>query len=383
LSGMNILHLVSSGGMYGAESVIAALARDLQDMGHAVRVGVFENRHCDQNDVADQMQERGLTVIRIPCDGRIDLSTVRTIRKAIESEGTHILHTHGYKADIYGYFAARPLALPMVATCHLWTRQTPAIRAYERLDAFFLRRFSAIVAVSDAIAREVRQAGVAPTKITTIDNGIDLTPYLLGSATLWPEIRERGDLLIGTAGRLVSQKGIGYFLRSAKEVLRVFPNAAFIIVGDGPDRAELERLATELSISDKVVFAGRRTDMPDVYASLDIFVLASLDEGMPMAILEAMAAGCPVIATQVGAVPKLIESGQTGATVPPANVEALSQAMLTMIHRPEMRRELARNARALVTERHSSRAMSRKYEEIYRQLTKCADRRLTAVSVAD
>jgi len=367
---MKVLHLISSGGMYGAENVVAALARDLAQMGCATCLGVFDNAHRPQNIVADQFEARGLSVVRIPCRGRADRRTVQAIRETAQQEQVHIFHSHGYKADIYGYLACRRLNLPMVATrhSHLWTRQTAAIRLYEFLDALFLRRFDAVVAVSDPIADEARRAGIAAQKITTINNGIDASCF--GSA--WPslaeEINKRDKLLIGTVGRLVSPKGIDSFLRAAREVVKQIPDTLFVIVGDGPDRGKLETLARGLGIGANVLFTGSRSDMPSVYASLDIFVLPSLSEGMPMVVLEAMASRKPVIATDVGAVSKLVIPGQTGMLVPAADTERLTQAMLLLAQDSNLRSRMGRAGEALVREQFSSRGMAPKYMAVYERL---------------
>lgn len=371
---MNILHLISSGGFYGAESVISALARDTRQMGHPVYVGVFENEYLPRNNVAAQLEERGINVVRVPCRGRADRRTIAAIRAILRSRKIQLLHTHGYKADIYGYLASRRMGIPVVATCHLWTRQTRAIRVYEFLDSLFLRRFDAVVAVSDLIGEEVRRAGIAPEKLTTIDNGIDLSSFESAAPSLPGELGTQGRMLIGTVGRLVSQKGIRYFLMAAQQVLQKHPDLRFAVVGDGPDRSDLEQLAGKLGIAGSVFFTGSRADMPQVYASLDIFVLASLDEGMPMAVLEALASGRPVIATEVGAVAKLVVPGETGILLQPADTSGLAQAILSLVDDRGLREHLGRNGKARVYEQFSSRVMSGKYLQIYERLLECRGR---------
>ena len=371
---MNILHLISSGGFYGAESVISALAHDMRQMGHSVYVAVFENEHLPRNSVATQLEERGISVVRVRCRGRVDRQTIKTIREILHSREIQLLHTHGYKADIYGYLASRRMGVPAIATCHLWTRQTRAIRIYEFLDSLFLRHFDAVVAVSDLIGKEVRRAGIAPGKLTTIDNGIDLSPFESASPSLPGELGTDGRLLVGTVGRLVTQKGIRYFLMAAQQALEKHPDLLFAVVGDGPDRRDLEQLAGKLGIAGSVFFTGSRADMPQVYASLDIFALASLDEGMPMAVLEALASGRPVIATEVGAVAKLIVPGETGIMLQPADTGGLAQAILSLVDNPELRERLGRNGKARVYEQFSSRVMSRKYLQIYERLLESRNR---------
>jgi glycosyltransferase involved in cell wall biosynthesis len=365
---MKVLHLISSGGMYGAENVVAALARDLEQMGCWVRVGVFQNAHCPDNNVADQLERCGASVIRIPCRGRVDRGAIQQIREIVRGQQVQLVHSHGYKSDIYSYLACRRLGVPMMATCHLWTRQTPAIRVYEFIDGWLLRRFDAVVAVSDVIAEDARRAGISAARITTINNGIDLAPFASATPTLAEEIKKGDRLLIGTAGRLVSQKGMDYFLRAARAVLNEMPEALFAVVGDGPDRGKLERLAQELGIEEHVVFTGSRADMPHVYASFDVFVLASLDEGLPMAVLEALASNRAVVATQVGAVPKVIVSGQTGMLVKAADVPGLAGAILVLLRSPELRARLGRSGSALVHKQFSSRVMSQEYLRLYEQL---------------
>ncbi|MGC2323771.1 MAG: glycosyltransferase family 4 protein [Terriglobales bacterium] len=365
---MRVLHLISSGGMYGAENVVGALARDLEELGCWVRVGVFQNEHCPPNSVADQLEQRGVRLTRIVCRGRMDRAATQQIRELIGSEHIQLVHSHGYKSDLYAYAATRRMQLPRVATCHLWTRQTAAIRLYEFIDALLLRRFDAVVAVSGAIAEELRRAGISAAKINTIDNGIDLAPFASAQPSLGQEIAKGERLLIGTVGRMVAQKGMDYFLRAAREVLNETPQAMFAIVGEGPDREKLERLANELGIAGQIVFTGARADMPQVYASLDVFVLASLDEGMPMALLEALASSRAVVATQVGAVPKLIVPGQTGMLVPAADVKALADAILVLLRNPDLRARLGRNGGALVQKQFSSRVMSQQYLRLYEQL---------------
>jgi glycosyltransferase involved in cell wall biosynthesis len=365
---VKVLHLISSGGMYGAENVVAALARDLQQMGHEASVGVIDNTHCPPNDVAKQFETRGLSVLSIPCRGRADRKTVQTIREILISKDIGLLHSHGYKADIYGYLAARKMALPLVATRHsqLAKQHGPAVRAYEILDIRLLRCFDAVVAVSSSIAEETRREGILPKKISTIPNGIDLSPFAQTSQER--KLRAEGELRIGTVGRLIEQKGIGYFLEAARVILNEFPRIHFVIVGDGPYRKNLVRLAKDLEIEGNVLFEGTLTDMASVYSTLDIFVLPSLEEGMPMAVLEALASQRAVVATSVGAIPELVIPGQTGILVRPGEAVELVEAVRSLIMNPALRQDLGKSGAKLVRARYSSELMSRSYFQLYERL---------------
>ena len=245
------------------------------------------------------------------------------IRKLLVKHNVDILHTHGYKSDLYAYAAAWPNRVALVATSHNWPSKLLTMRVYAALDRLALRRFDKVIVVSDVVADILRRWGVALDKVSTIFNGVDIESFNGVTPTLRNEITPEGHSLVGFVGRLVPEKGGELLLRAAQKVLAVRPKTTFVFVGEGPSRKEWETLATQLGIGHYVTFVGVRDDMPGVYASLDMVVLPSLIESMPMCLLEAMAAGKPVIATRVGAVPKLIIPEQTGLLLDPSDVNGL------------------------------------------------------------
>jgi len=365
---VNVLQLISSAGYYGAENVVVSLSKSLEGHGCRSVIGVFHNE-CQQNEeLIRQARRRDLCVLPIPCRGRWDWQTIQAIRETLKTQSIDVLHTHGYKPDIYGYLAARKLGIPSIATCHLWTHDTIAVRVYEALDALFLRRFDTVVAVSDPIAKALRGSGIREGKIRVIDNGIDLSSFSQPRAAFKEETGTGQKLIVGTAGRLVPQKGLGYFLRAAREVLAEFADIGFVVVGGGPDREKLECMARELGIEKNIEFRGHCTDMGSVYASMDVFVLASLDEGMPMVVLEAMAAKKPVIATSVGAVPRLVLDKKTGLLVPPKDVPALKLAILRLLDDSSLRSQLGNAGAAVVKRFYSHETMAQSYLQLYEQI---------------
>ena len=366
---MRILQLISSEGVYGAETMLLGLAKSLTSLGHEAVLGVFRNAHRPHTEIADAARLRGLAVEIIPCNGRVDWAAVRAVQRCIKAHSIDVVHTHGYKGNLYGLAAARQFHAPVIATCHNWTDETASLRVYRYVDYLVLRRFRRIVAVSDAVAALLRTAGIPSSRITTIDNGIDLSPFKTARPKLREEMKEKPGMLVGLVGRLTPPKGGEYFLQAAREVLAKIPAALFVLVGEGPERQTLEGLARQLGISRQVVFAGHRNDMPEVYASLDVLVLPSFNEGLPMTIMEAMASGKPVIATPVGAVPKLITAEQTGLFVNPGDSLGLSAAILRILSDSSFREKLGRNGRAWVAQHFSAEAMARSYSDQYRHLT--------------
>jgi len=366
---VKILQLISSEGKYGAETMLLCLVKSLALLGHENVIGVFRNSHCPHTEVAEAARLEGLKVEIIPCDGKIDRRAVDVIRHCLQIHSIDLVHTHGYKANFYGYLAARGKGVPAVATYHLdWPDRGLALRLYHLFDRLVVRRFGKIAAVSEAVARSLRRSGVPSAKIVTIDNGIDLSPFAQARPILQEEISERPDALIGLVGRLTPQKGCEYFLRAAQRVLIDFPRTLFVLVGEGPDRRKLEELVRDLNIAERVIFAGHREDMPGVYASLDILVLPSINEGLPMTLIEAMAAARPVIATPVGAIPKLIIPEQTGLLVNPRDPVGLAAALGRLISNPDLRHRLGRDGQAWVMRRFSAEAMAQQYAEIYQEV---------------
>lgn len=367
---MNILHLISSGGYYGAENVMVSVAESLENHDCCSTIAVFDHPRGRNEELVYQAQRRGLPVVRIPCRGRWDHRAVRGIREVVESLSIDIVHSHGYKTDTYSYLAARSLGIPLVATCHNWTHDSAAVRIYEFLDAMVLRAFDAVVVVSENMVERLQSAGIAKSKIRMIDNGVDLLSLSLVTNNTDPKRLDEGKLMVGTVGRLVPLKGLTYFLQAASEVLLEFSDVRFVIVGSGPDREKLQRMVCELGIEGSVRFMGHCAEMSVAYASMDIFVLASIVEAMPMVILEALAAKKPVIATSVGAVPSMIESEKTGLLVPPKDVQALKLAMLRLLRDPSLRKRLANAGQAEVSHNHSRQVMAEKYLHLYQELAK-------------
>jgi len=367
---MRVLQLLSSGGVYGAEKMVVGLAKGLRQLGCQSIVGVFDNLHVKSSDVANYMRKQGLHTVVIPCNGKIDRTAVKEIRRCIDVHDIGLLHSHGYKADLYGYFAGRNMRLPLIATSHFWTRRTMALRIYALVDQFVLRQFDHVVAVSDEIAREVLSGGVSSKIVSVIDNGIDLAALRTPSASVRAELRAGAKRIVGAVGRLVSQKGFNYLLQAIPSVLERFPETVFLVVGEGPKRAQLEALASELKITNSVRFIGVRNDMPSVYSSFDLFVLSSVCEGMPLALIEAMAAGRPVVATRVAAVPKLVIEGLTGRLVEPRDAAALCGAICELLGNPATCERLGQAARARIEKQFSSELMAERYFRLYRSVWK-------------
>ncbi len=334
-------------------------------------IGVLNNLHNPHLELYEAAIEKKLPAVLFKCGGRFDLITVSEIRRFASTQNIDIIHCHGYKSNMYGLTATVFSKVKKVSTVHNWIKTDRTLIVYSVIDKILLRFFDAIVAVSGDIKNELISSGIPLKKISTISNGIGLERFSSGKKdeNLRKELGfSPGDKIIGTVGRMSQEKGHIHLLEAAKRVMESVPGTKLLIAGDGPLRSGLEQAARVLGISDKVVFAGVRKDIPRVLSIIDIFVLPSLVEGMPIALLEAMASGKCIIASETGDIPKLIINGQTGILVKPGDTDGLHKAMVSLLNDESLSVLLAGNAYRKVVNEYSSENMSREYTSLYSKL---------------
>ena len=370
---MKILHMISSGGMYGAEAVILNLSHALNEGSHHSILGVFSNSANPNIQLHERALQEGIESYPISCNGQIDRKAITIIRELVQRTGTEVVHAHGYKADLYAYFALRATGVPLVSTCHNWLDNDRKAYLYGVLDRLILRRYAQVVAVSEDVRQRLVKSGVRAEKIRIIRNGVDLGPFDRASGVLKDELGWNAFPLVGLVGRLSVEKGVDIFLLAAARVLKQVPGAKFVVAGDGPDRAKLDALIDELGIRGSVVMLGRRNDMPSVFASLDVMVSASRQEGLPIVILEGMASRLPLIATPVGEVPTVIQDGRTGVMVPAEEPELLASAIIDLLRDNEKRARLGVAARRLIEEDFSAERMAADYLRMYEDAVTAAE----------
>jgi glycosyltransferase involved in cell wall biosynthesis len=357
------------------------LTRGLRQLGCTTSLGVFLNAHRPNLQVADAARNQGLEVELFECEGRLDRKTIQSVRDYLSRNDIALLHTHGYKANFYGLAAARGVSVRTIATSHNWPGRTLSLRSYGLLDRLQLRFFDRVCAVSETVRQSLLQALVPDGKITVVQNGIDYERFLDGQPVLRNSLQTKEGLLVGYVGRLAPEKDLHSLLRAAKAILSTLPSVSFVLCGEGPERRSLENLVSELGIEKNVFFLGQRSDVPDIYSSCTVVVLPSLTEGMPLAILEAMAAKKPVVASRVGAIPKIIEDGKSGLLVEPGNAKELESALLRLLLSPEQRLRFGQAGFDVVQSKYSSKIMAQMYLSIYTEVlsTKIDNGILTAL----
>lgn len=297
-------------------------------------------------------------------------STLRALRRHIRGMRADVVHCHNSLAHLYGALAALASGpLPVVFTKH---GTYFALRGRDaRLNRVLLRR-TQIVAVSEEVAAVMR--GVSPQgtrPVQVIANGISLEPFD-GLPEREAARRQLGlpveGYLVGMVSRFAPRKGHDCLVEAFHDLLRDLPAARLVLVGDGPTQGVVKNTVTAEGLDGAVTFLGQRADVPTILSALDVFVLPSENEGMPMSILEAMAARLPVIATSVGGVPQLVANHVTGVLVPPMSRADLARAMLVLGRDRERRQDMGVAGRRRVEERYSVLRTLQAYEGLYSQL---------------
>src|SRR5215470_1896315 len=307
-----------------------------------------------------------------------DLKALIALYRLIRRERPHIVHTHAAKPGVLGRLAARLAGVPLVVhTFHghiLHGYYGPLMsRLLRWMERLLARRTDRIIAVSEQVKQDLVRYGVAPArKISVIPLGFDLGPFLDSAQHQGALFRElgltNGARLVGIVGRIFPIKNHHLFLEAAARVAAEEAYARFLVVGDGVLRQEIEARARSLGLADRVTFTGWRRDLPRVYPDLDVLVVSSRNEGTPVSAIEAMASGCPVVATRVGGLPDLIEDGKTGSLVPSEDAEALAGAILRVLRDREAARAMAEAAREWVSQRFRARRLIGDMEQLYGEL---------------
>lgn len=348
------------------ESVVVGLALGLHRKGVGVTVAAIADSSPDRNALIHTLQAGGVRVHPILIPHRAYLQERREVRRLLDAGRPDIVHTHGYRADLLDAGIARRMGIPTVTTIHGSSRMNWKTELYEAIQFRLLRRFQAVVAVSRPLAADLRRAGLAPDRIRLVPNAWH------GRAPTLSRIEARRLLglpldafVVGWVGRLIPVKGCDVFLDALGKLHD--PSVYASIIGSGPERERLEALAVQHGIADRVRFHGCREDAANLFRAFDVWVLSSRSEGTPMVLFEAMAAGVPIVATQVGGVDDAV-SHTEACLVPPENPEVLASC-LDDIHSGRVKtEERITAARARLQEHHGTEQWIERHMEVYRGL---------------
>ncbi|MCP3178137.1 glycosyltransferase [Desulfuromonas sp. KJ2020] len=329
----------------------------------------------DETYFANEIRKLGYEYYTVPVAITPNGGPLRVPRVAwrlygILKEGSFdVVHTHGYFADICGLSMAAILGIKRISTCHGFISTDFKLRAYNSLDKWVLRRCEKVIAVSDGIKTELSQAGIQGRSIVTIPNAVAV-PALSETQEYRHNTRNnlgvsKEDYLLGYVGRLSSEKGGIHLVEAFALLVDSGVRAKLLIVGDGPEKDALIQLCKSKGIDHLVKFTGFLKNVEQLLPILDLFVLPSLTEGTPLALLEAMAAGVPVVATSVGGIPKVIKDDINGSLVPPGNPNALYAKIKWLISHPDHTGRLAKEGMETIRRDYGVDEWCRKIVDCY------------------
>ena len=361
---VNILQLISTSGHYGAENVVLELSKGLREKGYNVYIGVLASNKEHALDLSKFAKRAGFETLEMLFHGKISINKVMTLRDFLLSRHINIIHSHNYKSNFYSLIASTGLPMQRYSTCHNWPGLSFKMQCYKVLDMIQLRRFDKVIAVSDAVEAQLRRWGIKRNRTLVIQNGVDTDKF--SAKRDGPEIRKQLGIgptqkVIGTVSRLTEEKGHTYIIQAARELQGTNPETVFLIVGDGPLMDKLKNDAVGLP----VIFAGHRSDVDVIYAAMDIFILPSLNEGLPMVLLEAMCSGLPAIASNVGNVSNVINGTQVGILIQPENLHELLDALKSLLNDEMTRKTIGNRGKERIVNLFSRNAMAQRYHEIY------------------
>jgi len=379
---VRVLHVVRPA-VGGMKAHVIQVATGLDAYGYLAEIA------CPgDSDVVESALAAGVPVHPVPLVGPLrpasDIEAVIVLADRIRQGGFELVHAHGFKAGLVARLAAmRAGCRNRIVTVHnhvLYRDMSSAARwAYTTTERALSRRTSKLIAVSDSLRDELVNAyGIEPASVVTVHNGIDLEPYL-ASVDAAP-VRERyglpGDALVfGLAARFAPQKAMDVLVEAAVPVLERVPNAWLVLAGDGPLIGEVRRQAARSAVADRILFPGFETDVRGMLAALDVYVSAALSEGLPLATIEAMAAGLPVISTRAGGTPEVVADGETGLLAAPGDAQSLSDAMMRLARDPVLRVTMSEAGRRRAAEEFAEERMLERTAEVYREVLCSTSRR--------
>lgn len=315
-----------------------------------------------------QLQKLGFETLIVPQNCSFDGRWLLSIISLIKKRKIDLMHAHEFAMNVYGSMASAMTGIPIVTTVHgknyYWEKWR------RRLAYRFASKQSTMIAVSEDIRKFlIDKVGVKSGRVITIYNGIDTEAYFPDSQ-LRNSIRQKlriseTQAVIGTVGSLFAVKGHTYLLKAASIVTKTYPESVFLIAGGGDLLGQLRVEANQLGIGNNVIFLGPREDIPALLQDMDIFILPSLSEGLPLSVLEAMACAKPVVATDVGGIPEVIVDGQSGLLVPPGNSQALAEKILELLKNRSLADKLGNAGSLRVRKDFSFENMWIRYQKLY------------------
>ncbi len=372
VSPVRVLHLIETGGPGGAERMLLDLAAHMGP-GYESTIGLLRSGWLQS-----QVISSGIPCVMIDGTGRGDLGVLLRLARVVRECQIGLIHAHEFYMNAMGAIVSRLTGIPLIATVH-GKGYYPDRRRRRMIYRVSAAQAAKVVAVSQDLRQFFcRTTGTPVNRVQVIYNGIDFShfrslrrdPGLLESCGI-----PRDAPIVGTVGNLYPVKGQVHLVRAMRIILGSHPDTHAVILGSGGQEGLLRSEATSLGIQDRIHLLGYREDAPRWLAAMNVFTLPSISEGLPLSLLEAMAAGLPAVVTGVGGMPEVVQDEQTGYIVPPADPEALARRILLLLENPVLARDLGTAGCHVVRTRFSQDRMLTQYRSMYRNGLVCSPRR--------
>ena len=374
--GVRLLWLIDSLTVGGAEALVVPFARRVDRTRFDLTVCAMTT--IAGNAIESRLRSDGINVVNLEANSLRDKAAFARLKELVRKERVDIVHAHLAYSGIWSAMLSRSTGVPSIVSLHVAPAASLAIQpsfaqkvatvVRDRLMRFVISRWSSrIVMVSDALRKTYRRGGgIRADKTRVVHNGIEVERFERDRAEARAKIEGEFDIagnvpVVATVSVLREGKGIDVLLAAARDV----PQAVFLIIGDGPKAPEWRELAEANGVSDRVRWAGHRDDVDALIAGCDLFAHPTLSDAFPTVLLEAMAAGLPIVASNVGGIPEIVSPGETGTLVPAGDANALSRAVAELVSDRDRCRRMGKRAQTIARERFSIDAWLRNLNAVY------------------
>lgn len=370
MSKINVLQFICPTGFYGAELWILALMKHLDQRTVDCQLAITRESARQNIEICHRAHSLEFKSHQIRMSSRFDPTVIPKLVALIKREKVNIIHTHGYKSDLLGLIAARTAGIKAIATPHGFENvKNIKLQFFIRLGCLCFKHFDRIVPLSEELRSDIIRMKANPEKVQLIRNGVDLEEIESERKKAYPLIcPDNCEKKIGYIGQMAFRKNIADLLKTFDLLYRAHKNIRLILIGDGPQKQELENKVKSMVSGSKIQFLGYRRDRLRLLKEFNLFSMTSSLEGIPRSLMEAMALEIPVVAYRIPGIDKLIIHERTGLMADFGHIEALKNCWERLLFNGTLAQEIARNGRRHIVENFSAQKMADEYTALYQEI---------------
>ncbi|HEB71325.1 MAG TPA: glycosyltransferase family 1 protein [Nitrospirae bacterium] len=369
----SIAHLIATNFYGGPEKqIVEHIKRVDREKYNLILISYIDNGAS--NEIIQKAENEGIRYRTVPMSAPWDIRAQWKLSKILREENIDLLCAHGYKATVMGWWVKFRLGIPVIGFSRGYTAEDKKVAFYEWLDRCALRRLSGVICVSEGQRRRLKTYGITPKRSWVAHNSISVDAMkkkqngaLRNSVFKRLGVSENEKMIVA-AGRLSPEKGHKYLVDAVHKMRESSFEVSIVVCGEGVCESDLKRRARKLGVYDKFRFVGFRRDINDIFNAMDLLVLPSLTEGLPNVVLEAFACKKPVVATDVGGVPEVVEDGVNGFLVPPERPDLMAEAMAKILGSADEARRMGEAGYDTVKSNFNFQNQAKKLEKIYEEV---------------